>query len=125
MSAGNPSTLKPLEKIIVSIDNKASRRFITRLRPLILALVILAGGIPAHADVTGKPRVIVGDTIEIAVCYAGGYDLNAKMVRRDWALAYRRYPIECQVARLRTWMESNSLNVTIDTMMIRIMPTRW
>ena len=59
------------------------------MRPLILALVILAGGIPAHADVTGKPRVIVGDTIEIAVCYAGGYDLNAKMVRQDWALAYR------------------------------------
>ena len=59
------------------------------MRPLIHALVILAGGIPAHADVTGKPRVIVGDTIEIAVCYAGGYDLNAKMVRQDWALAYR------------------------------------
>ena len=27
----------------------------------------------------------------IAVCYAGLYDLNAKMVRQGWALAYRRY----------------------------------
>ena len=27
----------------------------------------------------------------IAVCYAGPYDLNAKMVRQGWALAYRRY----------------------------------
>ena len=36
------------------------------MRPLILALVILAGASAAHADVTGKPRVIDGDTIEIA-----------------------------------------------------------
>ena len=36
------------------------------MRPLLLALVILAGGLPAHAEVTGKPRVIDGDTIEIA-----------------------------------------------------------
>jgi endonuclease YncB( thermonuclease family) len=27
----------------------------------------------------------------IAVCYAGPYDINAKMVRRGWALAYRKY----------------------------------
>ena len=27
----------------------------------------------------------------IAVCYAGPYDLNAKMVLQGWALAYRRY----------------------------------
>jgi endonuclease YncB( thermonuclease family) len=27
----------------------------------------------------------------IAVCYAGPYDINAEMVRRGWALAYRRY----------------------------------
>lgn len=27
----------------------------------------------------------------IAVCYAGPYDINAAMVRRGWALAYRRY----------------------------------
>ena len=27
----------------------------------------------------------------IAVCFAGPYDINAKMVRRGWALAYRRY----------------------------------
>ena len=36
------------------------------MRPLILALVILAVGQPVHADITGKPRVIDGDTIEIA-----------------------------------------------------------
>jgi endonuclease YncB( thermonuclease family) len=36
------------------------------MRPLIFALVILAAGLPAHAEVTGKPRVIDGDTIEIA-----------------------------------------------------------
>ncbi len=27
----------------------------------------------------------------IAVCYAGPYDINAEMVRRGWALAYRKY----------------------------------
>jgi len=27
----------------------------------------------------------------IAVCFAGGVDLNAKMVRQGWAMAYRRY----------------------------------
>lgn len=27
----------------------------------------------------------------IAVCFAGGHDLNAMMVREGWALAYRRY----------------------------------
>ncbi len=27
----------------------------------------------------------------IAVCYAGPYDINAEMVKRGWALAYRRY----------------------------------
>ena len=27
----------------------------------------------------------------IAVCYTGLYDLNAKMVRQGWAMAYRRY----------------------------------
>ena len=27
----------------------------------------------------------------IAVCSAGPYDINAEMVRRGWALAYRRY----------------------------------
>ncbi len=121
------------------------------MRLLVLALVILAGASAAYADVTGKPRVIDGDTIEIAgerirphgidapeakqkcadkdgrewscgleatfalanligdhwitckgderdrygrliaVCYAGPHDLNAKMVRQGWALAYRRY----------------------------------
>ncbi len=27
----------------------------------------------------------------IAVCYAGPYDVNAEMVKRGWALAYRKY----------------------------------
>ena len=104
---------------------------------------------PSRADITGKPLIIDGDTIEIAgerirlhgidapeseqkctaggkewacgqeatfalariiethwvtckgnkrdrvgrlmaVCYAGPYDLNAKVVREGWALAYRR-----------------------------------
>ena len=36
------------------------------MRPLIIALLILAGGLPAHADIYGKPRIIDGDTIEIA-----------------------------------------------------------
>ena len=30
----------------------------------------------------------------IAVCYAGPYDLNAKMVRQGWAMAYRRYSMD-------------------------------
>mgnify|MGYP006112037135 CR=1 FL=1 len=30
----------------------------------------------------------------IAVCYAGPYDINAEMVRRGWALAYRRYSMD-------------------------------
>jgi endonuclease YncB( thermonuclease family) len=106
------------------------------------------------ADLTGKPRIIDGDTIEIggerirlhgidapeakqtcqradgseyrcgevatfalaeiiethwitckgeardryqrriAVCYAGPYDINAKMVERGWALAYRKYSLD-------------------------------
>ncbi len=37
-----------------------------------------------------------GETLDrykrrIAVCYAGPYDINAEMVVRGWALAYRRY----------------------------------
>ena len=30
----------------------------------------------------------------VAVCYAGGEDLSAWMVRRGWALAYRRYSLD-------------------------------
>ena len=30
----------------------------------------------------------------IAVCYAGPHDINAEMVRRGWALAYRRYSMD-------------------------------
>ncbi len=40
-----------------------------------------------------------GETLDrykrlIAVCYAGPYDINAEMVRRGWALAYRRYSMD-------------------------------
>ena len=121
---------------------------------LTLATVLLILPSHAHADITGKPRVVDGDTIHIgktkirllgidapemkqtcrtskgkeqmcgvlaklaleglvrgqnvtckgdkrdrykrliAVCYAGPYDLNAKMVRQGWALAYRRYSMD-------------------------------
>ena len=30
----------------------------------------------------------------IAVCYAGPYDINAKMVERGWAVAYRKYSMD-------------------------------
>ena len=120
---------------------------------LVAALLLLVPSV-AVADITGKPRVIDGDTIEIAgerirlhgidapeskqtcidgdgkkwrcgqdatfalanlignhwitckgderdrygrliaVCYAGPYDLNAMIVQRGWALAYRRYSMD-------------------------------
>ena len=122
-------------------------------RVVLAALLLLVPSV-AIADITGKPRVIDGDTIQIAgerirlhgidapeskqtctyadgkewrcgqdatfalaemignhwitckgdergkygrliaVCYAGPYDLNAKMVRQGWALAYRQYSNE-------------------------------
>ncbi len=46
----------------------------------------------------------------LAVCYAGPHDLNAKMVRLGWALAYRRYSMDyvddektAKVARKGLW----------------------
>jgi endonuclease YncB( thermonuclease family) len=116
-----------------------------------LSVGILTG--QAHADVSGRARIIDGDTLEIAaqrirlhgidapemrqscrkgsdswpcgaeatkalrsmiqdaevtcqerdrdrygrivaVCFARGEDLNAAMVRRGWALAYRRYSVD-------------------------------
>ncbi|PCJ60346.1 MAG: hypothetical protein COA65_03715 [Rhodospirillaceae bacterium] len=46
----------------------------------------------------------------IATCFAGSINLNAEMVRRGWALAYRRYSkdyvveeIEAQEAKLGIW----------------------
>ncbi len=30
----------------------------------------------------------------IAVCYAGPYDINAKMVKQGWAVAYRKYSMD-------------------------------
>jgi endonuclease YncB( thermonuclease family) len=122
------------------------------IRVFIVSLSLLLASAIAHADdLTGKPRIVDGDTIEIggtkirlhgidapeskqtckkadgreyrcgematfalaeiiekhwitckgettdrykrriSVCYAGPYDINAEMVRRGWALAYRRY----------------------------------
>jgi len=122
---------------------------------LVISAVFLVSilTVQAHADVTGKARVIDGDTVEIAaqrirlhgidapemrqycrkangtwpcgaeatkalrsmiqdvevaceerdrdrygrivaVCFARGEDLNAAMVRRGWALAYRRYSVD-------------------------------
>ena len=136
---------------------------------LVAALLLLVPSVGV-ADITGKPRVIDGDTIEIAgerirlhgidapeakqtckdnngkewrcgqnatfalaemignhwitckgderdrygrliaVCYAGPHDLNAKMVRQGWALAYRRFSTDyvddenaAMVARMGSW----------------------
>jgi len=136
----------------------------------VLALILLLPMSAAMADITGKPRVVDGDTIHInqtkirlhgidapemkqtcrtskgkeqlcgqlakqalqrliqgqditckgderdrygrliAVCYTGPYDLNAKMVRQGWALAYRRYSMDyvddenaAKVARKGLW----------------------
>lgn len=121
--------------------------------PIFVVIVCLST--QAHAaDLTGKPRIIDGDTIEmagerirlhgidapetkqtcqrangseyrcgdmatfalveiiethwitckgekrdrygrrIAVCFAGPYDINAQMVERGWALAYRKYSLD-------------------------------
>ena len=120
---------------------------------IVFALTLIA--LPAQAaDLKGKPRIIDGDTIEIAgekvrlhgidapetkqtcqnangkeyrcgematfalaeiiethwitckgetrdrykrriaVCYVGPYDINAEMVKRGWALAYRKYSLQ-------------------------------
>jgi endonuclease YncB( thermonuclease family) len=122
------------------------------IRVFIVSLSLLVTPVIAHAaDLTGRPRIVDGDTIwiggtkirlhgidapeskqtckkadgseyrcgkmatfalaeiiefhwitckgettdrykrRIAVCYAGPYDISAEMVRRGWALAYRRY----------------------------------
>ncbi len=138
---------------LVSTWIKWSKLDAAMFRVVLAALLLLVPSV-AVADITGKPRVIDGDTIEIAgerirlhgidapetkqtckdddgkewrcgqdatfalanmignhwitckgdergkygrliaVCYAGPHDLNAKMVRQGWALAYRRYSKE-------------------------------
>ena len=137
---------------------------------VVLAVFLLLAPSVAVADITGKPRVVDGDTLHInqtktrlhgidapemkqtcrtskgkeqlcgqlakqalqrliqgqditckgderdrygrliAVCYTGPYDLNAKMVRQGWALAYRRYSMDyvddenaAKVARKGLW----------------------
>ena len=51
-------------------------------------------------EIIGKRWVTCkGETVDrykrrIAICFAGPYDINAEMVRRGWALAYRRYSMD-------------------------------
>ena len=138
---------------LVSTWIKWSKLDAAMFRVVLAALLLLVPSV-AVADITGKPRVIDGDTIEIAgerirlhgidapeskqtctdadgkewrcgqdatfalanliqnhwitckgdgrdrygrliaVCFVGPYDLNAMMVQRGWALAYRRYSNE-------------------------------
>jgi len=73
------------------------------------ALRALAGSQPVRCE---------GNTFDrykrlIAVCYAGSTNLNAEMVRRGWALAYRHYSkdyvlveMEAQEARRGIWAGS-------------------
>jgi endonuclease YncB( thermonuclease family) len=137
----------------VKTDKRLSSYFSNKLTVpyLAFALIIFLPLSVAFADVTGKPRIIDGDTVEIAgerirlhgidtpetnqiclnavgkqwrcgreatlalaaivgdqsitckgderdrykrliaVCFAGAKDLNSEMVRRGWALAYRKY----------------------------------
>ena len=142
----------------------------TAMPRLALTLALFLPMSVAVADITGKPRVVDGDTLHInqtkirlhgidapemkqtcrtskgkeqlcgqlakqalqrliqgqditckgderdrygrliAVCYTGPYDLNAKMVRQGWALAYRRYSMDyvddenaAKVARKGLW----------------------
>ena len=49
-----------------------------------------------RALIGSKPVICKGTTYDrykrvIAVCYSGTVDLNAELVRKGWALAYRRY----------------------------------
>ena len=55
-----------------------------------LALVDETNGQPVTCK--GKKRDRYGRLI--AVCYVGPYDLNAIMVRKGWALAFRRYSMD-------------------------------
>ena len=56
-------------------------------REATLALTVIVGDqtITCKGDERDKYKRL------IAVCFAGGKDLNAEMVRQGWALAYRRY----------------------------------
>lgn len=57
------------------------------------AQAVLAGSTrDLEIDCRGARRDRYGRLL--AVCYAGGVDLNAMMVRGGWALAYRQYSLD-------------------------------
>ena len=55
-----------------------------------MATSVLAKIIEKHW-VTCKGETVDRYKRRISVCYAGPYDINAEMVKRGWAIAYRRY----------------------------------
>ena len=55
-----------------------------------MATFVLAKIIGRHW-ITCKGEMIDRYKRRISVCYAGPYDINAEMVKRGWAVAYRRY----------------------------------
>ena len=55
-----------------------------------MATFVLAEIIGRHW-ITCKGEMIDRYKRRISVCYAGPYDINAEMVKRGWAVAYRRY----------------------------------
>lgn len=55
-----------------------------------MATFVLAEIIETHW-ITCKGEIVDRYKRRISICYAGPYDINAEMVRRGWAVAYRRY----------------------------------
>jgi endonuclease YncB( thermonuclease family) len=67
-------------------------------QPICATEVLLLMSPPASAEtITGVASVIDGDALDVdrygrtvAGCSQGGEDLNRRMVRKGWAVAYRR-----------------------------------
>lgn len=55
-----------------------------------MAIFVLAKIIKEHR-ITCKGDKVDRYKRRISVCYAGSFDINAEMVKRGWAVAYRRY----------------------------------
>ncbi|NQU56568.1 MAG: thermonuclease family protein, partial [Rhodospirillales bacterium] len=55
------------------------------MAPFALAEIIEPHWITCKGETTDRYKR------RVAVCFAGPYDINAEMVRRGWAIAYRRY----------------------------------